>query len=328
MRVFLHIGSHKTGTTAIQEFASDNANWLREQGLLYPSFDLIGGERERSHLGMINILTSNDSVAETADPGMLLQAARRKAEDDGCNLLFSAESLFRLAKTQQDIVSGAFAKAFADIPITVVCSLRSRAEFAESLYRNGYRAFAKVPEAFPEWLDMARTNFEYERILLAYVQNLGAESLLLSYSKSTRDDFVSFFFRRLGVEIEASGKVPRQKNPSLDVIDCLAKDLVMAGSYDERLSRAFNNFIFKYRISSDYAFLDRDRETIFARKFVEENARMIALEPMLEEVLGTEATAMGKSPIDAACHAAAEARCHSFWVNRSKAAQKRPRRMQ
>ena len=42
-RVFLHIGTHKTGTTAIQAFLMKNEQGLRQQGILFP----VSGRPER-----------------------------------------------------------------------------------------------------------------------------------------------------------------------------------------------------------------------------------------------------------------------------------------
>jgi hypothetical protein len=41
MKVCQHIGSHKTGNTAIQDFASSNYSWLVDIGLLHPSLYVV-----------------------------------------------------------------------------------------------------------------------------------------------------------------------------------------------------------------------------------------------------------------------------------------------
>ena len=40
MKLFIHIGPHKTGSTSIQRFLSGNRAFLRTKGLLYPSYSL------------------------------------------------------------------------------------------------------------------------------------------------------------------------------------------------------------------------------------------------------------------------------------------------
>lgn len=316
MQIFLHIGSHKTGTTAIQEFASDNVGWLRARGLLYPSFDLIGGPRERSHLGLVNRIASRDPLPETEAPARLLAEAARIAAAEGLNILFSAESLFRLSDGDAGAVTALLTAAFGAAPVTVTASLRARAEFAESLYRNRYRAYAKVPEDFADWMATAGRNFEYERILRLYTSALGGGQRLLAYSATTREDFVALFFRELGVDIQGAERAVREKNPSLDTIDCLAKQIVMEGRCDEKMSRAFNNFALKNRMSTDYGFLDRDLEAEFTRLFTEENRRLVAAEPRLDEVLGPGVAPMSRRRIDAEARELAAGRAATFLAGR------------
>ena len=107
MKAYLHIGSHKTGTTALQSFALANRDWLAGRGLLYPGYDLIGGARSRSHLNMMAALSEDRVMPETSDPVRLLRAARQAAEERRCNLLFSAESLFRFGPAKIEKVCAA-----------------------------------------------------------------------------------------------------------------------------------------------------------------------------------------------------------------------------
>ena len=37
--LYLHIGKHKTGTTALQDFMAMNRNELKKLGVLYPGID-------------------------------------------------------------------------------------------------------------------------------------------------------------------------------------------------------------------------------------------------------------------------------------------------
>ena len=48
MRLILHAGTHKTGTTSIQKVLADNRDWLRERGLIYPDGGSVFGGRSRT----------------------------------------------------------------------------------------------------------------------------------------------------------------------------------------------------------------------------------------------------------------------------------------
>ena len=48
-KLFLHVGSHKTGTTAIQRFAYLNRSTLRAKGFWYPDFYPIDKSNIKAH---------------------------------------------------------------------------------------------------------------------------------------------------------------------------------------------------------------------------------------------------------------------------------------
>lgn len=322
MRVFIHIGTHKTGTTAIQTFASDNADWLRKNGVLYPSFDLIGGQRGRSHLKMIKNISWDAKVSATEDPAALLAKAYEVATADGLDILLSAESLCRLNDANARKVTDMLRTTLAGAEFVVLCGLRPRAEFAESLYHNKYRVYKKEPEDFQDWLKSDQANSSYEAILQRYADLLGAQTRPIPYSKSTRVDFVATFFKTVGVNITESLLSARMRNPSLDTVDCLAKKIVMQGSCDAKLSEVFNRFAFHNPLSSGYGFLDRDQEAAFDAAFAEEDQRMLALYPELESVLGAAVEPSALTPIDAVCQGMAHARAEAFFASRQNKAPK------
>jgi hypothetical protein len=220
--------------------------------------------------------------------------------------------LFRLSQIQKEQFSTELRKVFRDDEIVIVCALRSRTEFAESLYRNSFRAYAKVPDEFNVWLESARNTFRYEYIIDTYVKHLGSKLLLLPYARSNKDKFVDIFFDRIGIDVNGAEKAMKLKNPSLDVVDCLAKSLVMNGHCESKLSQAFNNFCFRHRVESHYAFLNRENYASFRSSFSDEDARLIKREPLLSEALADSEPTGALSAIDDACHEAAGARRDSY----------------
>ncbi len=49
MKIKLHIGTHKTGTTSIQKYFRKNENALRENKIWYPNFDIINQNKRYAH---------------------------------------------------------------------------------------------------------------------------------------------------------------------------------------------------------------------------------------------------------------------------------------
>lgn len=313
MKVFLHIGSHKTGTTAIQSVASRNPALLRQQGLLYPSYDLIGGTREQSHLRTVDRLLRGPEADSPNQPARLLAQARQVAEDAGLNILLSAESLFRLPAARVEDLGRTLRDAFAGAAFVVVCSLRPRAEFAESIYRNGYRVYKTVPAPFAQWLGTSRGLFDYEAILDRHAAALQAERLVLPYSRESRAGFVHTFFRALNVSLPDDA-IPANKNPSLGPVECLAKRIVMAGGCDPDLSRRFNKFAARHPVpdAAGYGFLDRHAEQGLLSRFLDSDARMISAYPELASVLGPSVPLLDADPLDDRADSLAQAMASRF----------------
>lgn len=90
MKVVLHIGFHKTGTTALQSFLTENRDTLAGYGLNYPDFSKYDNDvNEKAHFFLAN------AIADQSHNIQHLQAFLEQ-ESRGCQTLFiSAESLIR-----------------------------------------------------------------------------------------------------------------------------------------------------------------------------------------------------------------------------------------
>lgn len=127
-------------------------------------------------------------------------------------------------------------------------------------------------------------------------------------------DFVARFFLALRVpELGSADDDVRRKNPSLDVIDYLAKPAVLNGDApDQDLSKAFNNFAFRTPVKTSFGFLDRSREEALLAGLEAGNKRLIATEPALCSVLGPNVPALDRDPIDGEAEVLAQERVEAF----------------
>ena len=92
-RLILHAGTHKTGTTTIQQVLADNRAFLRGHGLVYPDSTVPFGVSRAAHHPFAAALTGVEPAGE-ADAAAFRQAAR-DALPTGATLLLSAESIYR-----------------------------------------------------------------------------------------------------------------------------------------------------------------------------------------------------------------------------------------
>src|SRR5262245_1338144 len=140
MRLILHAGTHKTGTTSIQTALAVSRRWLGTRGVCYPKLD----QRGRAH----NHFAHRIAMANEADLDGLRTEFRRSI-NMGQTVLVSAEELSaRITGTQywdgftdpdfparKQAYMERLRKVFSDFDeVTVHICFRHAAEYAESLY--------------------------------------------------------------------------------------------------------------------------------------------------------------------------------------------------
>ncbi len=190
-KLLLHIGTHKTGTTTIQQKFWLNAPALAERGIVYPRLDANYG-----HHG----LTAPWSPVEMVDPGFLLEggapeAFRRLAAEysrTDRTVFLSSEEFSRSGPNDgvnyrelRDYLS-----AFDEV--RVVCVLRPQWEFMQSVYVELSKVMAPPEPARFILTSRKKGVFaglwgDYNLLLDRLEEAFGAQNvILLDYEKSSR----------------------------------------------------------------------------------------------------------------------------------------------
>jgi hypothetical protein len=221
MTVVLHIGTHKTGTTAIQRFAASKRSKLRHRGLWYPSYDDIGLFTHYGHHHFAH------AIANKPGNRMSLDDARRFAEyvqqkkRPGETVLISAEPFYRHILPAE---GGYWAERKAYIErvqlffpssgVRILAIIRRQDSFARSLYQERIKV-TKYKQKFREFIDTQRTSFEYYNHLTLFRDVFGRVDVL-TYEDLAARGLINAFFAHLGVDV--SDIPPRPgANPSLPI---------------------------------------------------------------------------------------------------------------
>lgn len=93
-RIILHIGTHKTATTSVQRGLSRNREVLKERGIWYPDYELIGKRNHYAHLGIVNAF-SHAHPEMTREEAIAYFAAVSEGARDYDVTIISAEPFFR-----------------------------------------------------------------------------------------------------------------------------------------------------------------------------------------------------------------------------------------
>jgi hypothetical protein len=256
MRVYLHIGTHKTGSTAVQYFLDANREALEGRGVLYPR----SGRPQRKPISCGHHLLASELTRPAAARRRLvrtgaarteweaLEAELRGAREDVA--VISAEGFDRLA-TEHDFQ--ALRSRLDGLDVNVIVYLRRQDEFLSSyycqhvLYRGETRGFEEFRRALP-------TETDYERLLASWEGAFGRESLIVrTYERPAlvNGDVVDDFCAQIGVDpgpdwVRPPRAVWADRSYPRNVINCIrvARE---AGMNEDQLGDLMSLFQLVYR---------------------------------------------------------------------------------
>jgi len=211
IHTYIHIGAHKTGTTAIQEYLRVNREKFISDGLYFP--DSIVGIDYPSHY-ILNVYaldknrrsTMKDKLLSTKKPEYFKKLKRnltgdiarhyRKAVDLGCKeILWTNEGLYLLNSIREyKILYRLFAKHSTGI--TCVCCLRDKETYKKSYIRQLNKQGTNLsdePDSY-KYLQDDSWLFDYAR-KKDLLRSVFDEVIILDYDPQ---DMVKTFFDRLG----------------------------------------------------------------------------------------------------------------------------------
>ena len=205
-RLVLHVGLHKTGTTAIQRFLFNNRSHLHAQGVQYLATGIPEGRASWGQHGLAWALKRG------GDPEGLWAQAKREANASAA-LVSSEEFAFvRQPKLFDPVLS-----AFSEWRIEVVCYLRRQDQMLESIYNHHVKACGETASIM-EFAKRVWHRLEYAEFLKGILQVCGKNCLTVrAYERDAfRVDIFDDFLLSIGITDTAGFKKPQQVlNPGL-----------------------------------------------------------------------------------------------------------------
>lgn len=217
MRLILHAGTHKTGTTSIQKVLAEHRRGLRGQGLIYPDGGTVFSGTSVPHHRFSHAVTGANSAGIDRAKAFVAEVAA-SAETDA-TVLISAEPVYRhiagydgwdrfsdpaywgLRKRYLENM----AEVLRPFEVEVVVFLRDVDDFAVSLYHEVVRvkqywqgSFAEFRSAFAPW-------FEYDR-QVALFREVFADVRVFRYEDALSPGLLPYFFRVLGFTMPAGAE--------------------------------------------------------------------------------------------------------------------------
>jgi hypothetical protein len=220
LRVLIHAGTHKTGTTSIQAVLSDHRKRLRRQGIFYPDTKPHLGGGRHAHHRFAHAFVGTDDHA--------LEAAHRFVDDinatakPGETILLSSEAFYRdvhgtnrwRSVSKQDywaLRMRYLARVAEVLPATetsVLLYLRRPDILADSLYRENVTK-SLVNNSFYEWLRRTHPLFHYDGQIQAFSDAFPSVQVC-RYEDAVDEGLVESFFRQMGLTAPAPGPWTRR----------------------------------------------------------------------------------------------------------------------
>jgi len=228
MRIFLHIGLEKTGTSSIQRFFRLNREALKKQSILY---SLAAGnenhmalaaaaqdERKADDLRLIYELDSPLKIREFRV--RLSENLSAEVAQSRCStLVLSGEHCSSRLTSPQEVETLIQFLSAVSGDITVIVYLRRQDEFLCSTYstdvKSGHTGAMRVPG--PE---LRKNRYDYDLLLDRWCSAVGRERLICKIYEPDRfanSDVVADFAQTIRLPFVGNYQRPRRINESLDI---------------------------------------------------------------------------------------------------------------
>lgn len=242
LRLFLHIGMNKAGSTAIQAALADNAPRLKRHGLLYPE---TGRIRAEAHYLLSQVLGFSHRLSKAAlEAGIestLEPRIREEARRARCAEVVMSSEAF--------VIPGDIARVkafFAGWDCRIVLYLRRHDHWWASSYSQGVASVEAPPweSGFESYLAVQRRRPDkgsYRLLIEAWAEHFGERNLIVRpYEREqNQPNIVADFLQAIGhpaLAAELGGELPL-RNESLGERELLLIDAIQRAGLDKHLRK-------------------------------------------------------------------------------------------
>lgn len=242
-RLILHAGTHKTGTTSVQQVLAKNREALREKGVHYPdAHSFVGGGHKAHH---------RFAYAWTGMQDGLIDSATRFLEslyddvNDNETVILSSESIYRHVhghdswrslSSDVDAYWDArrrylhmLSQALSGFDVRVTLFLRRRDSFAESFYKELVTKNL-MDITFDRWVEKSSLIFDYEQQVGLFKETFPGGQIV-RYEDAVRDGLLATLLAPTNASISDSNFWTR-RSPDARVVQWFRESKV--GTHGQR----------------------------------------------------------------------------------------------
>jgi len=166
--LYVHVGTHKTGTTAIQKFLYDNKNLLADKGVRRLQVGVPeGSEQSWGHHQLAWALQNYDQKS-------IWKMAAREAMGSSAALISSEEfSLIRKVSFYDPV-----RKNFSHTLVRPICYLRRQDKYLESVYNHHVKSLGEV-QPIMEFAKRIAYRLDYGALIQCLADSFGGKNIIL-----------------------------------------------------------------------------------------------------------------------------------------------------
>jgi hypothetical protein len=227
VKLYLHIGTEKTGTSSVQNFFGNNRELLARMGVLYPETPgnrnhtaLAGAAQEISNRGALrktmNIKTDRDveDLRVRLVEGLAAEYASRPFEKVVMSGEHCSSRLLSDAEVGwlKDILTSHFEKIY------IIVYLRRQDDFLLSTYSTGVKSGSVRPLDIPP-MSIIKDRYDYWNLISRWARAFGREQIFcrkFDRSALKSGDIVDDILDVIGIPVRPDFDRPQDANESLD----------------------------------------------------------------------------------------------------------------
>jgi len=281
MTLFIHIGTHKTGSSSVQRFFSQNADTLLSRfGVLYP---VSGRNTIGSHHHLVYEI-KNDPRFHPGRGGW--DALKQElAAQDCAHVFLSCEALSAYRETGDIIARFAELGAHLEMPVVPILVARPQAPYLEALYVENIKS-GGTPGAFGDFVEryLDHPRLDYHAVAESWSQPFG-KTRVLPYLKHQGFDSVAavsaaagidpqVLFDYAGVPQRVNERVGRETLQILYAGALAARDMRFSRAEIRKLMARIKNTLVPMGQDAPAKFLDRATAEEIAAHFRESNRKL------------------------------------------------------
>lgn len=237
MKLILHIGTHKTGTTSIQFTCAKNRGRLSKNGF-YWARD-IQGERVNQHSQLaIDFKKGKDDYIQNWFKHHIKMANKNKAH----TFVLSGESFCHLPPEKVQ----AFKQFLPFDDIKILLYVRNIYDYTKSALNQRLRGLPMLTN-ISEFAVHIRESLDYDRIVTSWEETYGAEKVFVYSFDREKEYIIHHFLSAIDFPENEQPTLKYQENPRNVSIDMVTHQLLSAaGAYNrylnqEHISRIYND---------------------------------------------------------------------------------------